>query len=284
MRYRNKNNINLFNNPLKREVSNLELKNSLESKWYDLESEDAYKQLEVKSDLLPMDMEFENWFADFYDNNSIELQYDRDFAYFSSFPHGNNLRFLELGFGNGCLSRFFIRRNIEVHSCEISRAYARFLVQTEPLANVASSCAEILPFKNDSFDIVTTFMALHHFNLDLTLPEIIRVLKPGGRGIFMEPLLNSKILYMLRQIIPIKDNESPGGGGINSHEIESRLQNAGVQYNMREFEFFTRLERLPFLNKFQIVLRKIDFAILSRSRFLRHYSRTAVIEICKPAR
>jgi SAM-dependent methyltransferase len=283
MRYRNRYNINLYINPLKRDSASLEKKNQLEAEWYDDEAESAFSQISTDVGLLPMDAVFEDWFGAFYDNPDAKFPFDRDWAYFSAFSHGKSLKFLELGFGNGCLSRFFLRRGIDVYSNEISKKYSLFLMNTNPDAKAVRSCAEILPYKDDSFDLVATFLALHHFNLDLSLAEIYRVLKPGGKGVFMEPLLNSKMLYLLRQYIPVADNESPGGGGINSAELRKNLKAAGFRYRIREYELLTRLERIPVLNKFQRTLRKIDYAILLYLPFLKHLARTTVIEIFKPA-
>lgn len=283
MRFRNRYNINLYANPLKRDSACLEKKNRLEAEWYDDEADAASSQILVDSGSLPMDTEFEDWFGAFYDNLTDKFPYDRDWAYFSAFPHGKGLKFLELGFGNGCLSRFFLRRGIDVYSNEISKKYTIFLMNTNPDTKPVRSCAEILPYKANSFDLVTTFLALHHFNLDLSLSEIYRVLKPGGKGVFMEQLLNSKILYLLRQFIPVSDNESPGGGGINSEELRVKLRAAGFRYRIREYELLTRLERIPLLNKLQKTLRKIDYTILLYLPFLRHFARTTVIEIFKSA-
>lgn len=45
--------------------------------------------------------------------------------------------------------------------------------------------AETLPFNDDTFDLVVGHAVLHHIpDLDLSLREIVRVLKPGGRFVF----------------------------------------------------------------------------------------------------
>ncbi len=48
--------------------------------------------------------------------------------------------------------------------------------------------ARQLPFKDNSFDIVTSFAVLHHiWPIDRPLAEMLRVLKPGGFAFFNEP-------------------------------------------------------------------------------------------------
>lgn len=47
--------------------------------------------------------------------------------------------------------------------------------------------AEELPFLDDSFDIVFSRLAFHHFtNVDMTFSEMVRVLKPGGKLVMID--------------------------------------------------------------------------------------------------
>jgi 2-polyprenyl-3-methyl-5-hydroxy-6-metoxy-1,4-benzoquinol methylase len=47
-----------------------------------------------------------------------------------------------------------------------------------------------LDFGNDSFDLITCFMTLHHIpNVSFVLKEIVRVLKPGGYLLLSEPIV-----------------------------------------------------------------------------------------------
>ena len=45
---------------------------------------------------------------------------------------------------------------------------------------------------------------LHHVDLDLAAREVLRVLKPGGRAIFQEPVRNSGALGLLRRLVPYR--------------------------------------------------------------------------------
>ena len=47
--------------------------------------------------------------------------------------------------------------------------------------------AEELPFLNDSFDIVFSRLAFHHFaDIDINFAEMVRVLKPGGKLVMID--------------------------------------------------------------------------------------------------
>jgi len=269
---------------LKRDPSLLDAKNSLEAAWYDREAQDFVGQLDSGPGLMPMDRDFEELFGTFVDDPAESLPFDRDYVFFSSFPKASGLRILELGCGNGCLSRFFLRRGAEVVSLDLSRAYCRFLAKSDSGSLPLASSAEILPFKDETFDVVTAFVALHHFNLDMCLPEIRRVLKVNGKGIFLEPLGESRFFYKLRQLIPVADNESPGGGGLRSAELAQKLTQTGFDYTIRKFELFTRLERLPGVRRLQRPLRRLDHLMLGAFPWLGLFARSAVIEIKKAGR
>ena len=70
-------------------------------------------------------------------------------------------------------------------------ATARRLFQDAGVRNAefVAAAAERLPFPDASFDIVTTRLAAHHFDdVALAMREIARVLRPGGRFIFIDTL------------------------------------------------------------------------------------------------
>ena len=57
-------------------------------------------------------------------------------------------------------------------------------------------------FKNDTFDIVYGTGILHHLNISLCLEEIGRILKPGGKFIFIEPLGTNPLINLYRKLTP----------------------------------------------------------------------------------
>jgi SAM-dependent methyltransferase len=281
MRYRNKHNINLIDNPLKTDLALLNRKNALESQWYDQESESYFAELNKSGELIAMDKDFESWFGSYYDKPEETIDYDRGYRFFSALANKQSASILEIGFGDGCLSRLLLRRNRNVVSVDIAGNACRFLKQSDQRSIPIRSCGEILPFKNNSFDIVTSLAALHHLNLDLALGEIKRVLKDDGVGIFLEPIYNSEMLYKIRQLIPIDDNESPGGGGFRKKNLVESLKAQNLEFTIEEFEVFTRLERLIPTPKARRILRKFDYAALRLFPRLRYFARSFVLIIQK---
>lgn len=62
--------------------------------------------------------------------------------------------------------------------------------------------AEALEFDVSSFDLVCGSGILHHLDFDVALPEIARVLRPGGCAVFMEPLGTNPLINAYRRLTP----------------------------------------------------------------------------------
>ena len=146
----------------------------------------------------------------FYDRLN-DLEFQEAFANYFDFLLGElrNKSVLEYGCGNyGDLSLKLAKLGARVTAADISgesvrsthkvlKAY-RLLGQVTPLK---MDC-EILCFAKASFDVVVGRAILHHLNLERALPEIRRVLKPGGRAIFIEPMGNNPFLNLYRRLTP----------------------------------------------------------------------------------
>ena len=100
---------------------------------------------------------------------------------------------LDYGCGNGGQLVKFATQNalavgIELSQSSVARAnefLKRQKVSTQAVAVPMN--AEQLGFRDNSFDTIIGNSVLHHLDLHLALPEIYRVLKPGGVGVFLEP-------------------------------------------------------------------------------------------------
>lgn len=62
--------------------------------------------------------------------------------------------------------------------------------------------AEHLPFSEGAFDLVVGRGIIHHLDVEKALREIRRVLKPGGRAIFLEPLGHNPVIRIFRKLTP----------------------------------------------------------------------------------
>jgi ubiquinone/menaquinone biosynthesis C-methylase UbiE len=62
--------------------------------------------------------------------------------------------------------------------------------------------AEALPFPDASFDLAFGSSVLHHLELRPAVVEMTRVLRPGGSGVFYEPLGHNRLINWYRNRTP----------------------------------------------------------------------------------
>ena len=90
-------------------------------------------------------------------------------------------RVLDLGAGTGKLTRQLVDRGLDVVAVEPSPAMGAQLSAYVPEAELREAAAEAIPLPDDDVDAVVVGQAFHWFDRDRALPEIARVLRPGGR-------------------------------------------------------------------------------------------------------
>jgi SAM-dependent methyltransferase len=88
---------------------------------------------------------------------------------------------LELGAGTGKLTETLVELGHDVHATEPDEQMLALLEQRLPDVRTSQASAEEIPAPDASYDVVVSAQAFHWFDLDRALPEIARVLKPGGR-------------------------------------------------------------------------------------------------------
>ena len=150
-------------------------------------------------------------------------------------------------------------------------------VQDQMTARVMSAHALDLP--DNHFDFVFGKASLHHLDLDASKREILRVLKPGGYGVFSEPITLSPALSALRRAVPVPiDKDSPDERQLEERDL-ARLADGFAGAERAYFRLFSRLERLcPALYR---PLARADRALLDRFPALERYAGTCVIRVRK---
>lgn len=87
---------------------------------------------------------------------------------------------LELGAGTGKLTVELVALGHDVHATDPDEAMLDRLREKVPAARTTVASAEQIPLVDNSVDVVVVAQAFHWFDLDAALPEMARVLKPGG--------------------------------------------------------------------------------------------------------
>lgn len=116
-------------------------------------------------------------------------------------------RVLEYGCGTGSYAFYLARKGAVVTGIDISdvavrKARQQALDEGIPNIDFRVMDAEKLDFQNDQFDLICGTAILHHLDLRRAFGELARVMKPGGRAIFVEPLGHNPLINLYRKLTP----------------------------------------------------------------------------------
>ena len=137
-----------------------------------------------------VDQEFYSWNQPLHD----QKPFDRLFPY--DLYKGKKV--LEIGCGLGTMLMNWAQNEakctgVDLNPTSIAQSKKRFEIQGL-IADIRLEDANQLPFEDNQFDYVWSWGVLHHSpNLDISIKELFRVLKPGGGFGLM--LYNRKSLY-----------------------------------------------------------------------------------------
>lgn len=90
-------------------------------------------------------------------------------------------RVLDLGAGTGQLTRQLAARNLEVVAVEPSEGMRKQLARSLPSVPVLPGWAEDIPLGEGAVDAILAAQAWHWADAKRAIPEVARVLAPGGR-------------------------------------------------------------------------------------------------------
>ncbi|MCZ2818008.1 class I SAM-dependent methyltransferase [Modestobacter sp. VKM Ac-2984] len=135
---------------------------------------------------------------------------------------------LELGSGSGAMAAETIRRHPEcqltvtdVDPAMVTAAQRRFA--DEPQVTVRQADASGLPFADGSFDVVVSYLMLHHvIAWRQALGEVSRVLRPGGQFVGYDVAAAPLTEWAHRA-------ERSPHQLIGRHELESALSQVGFE-------------------------------------------------------
>ena len=133
---------------------------------------------------------------------------------------------LDLGAGTGKLTRALVETGAEVLAVEPGDAMRAELERVVPRVRALRGSAESIPLPDKSVDAITVGQAFHWFRFDEALPELHRVLRPGGgvaliwNGRDQESSLQNEIKALLDSFMPAGRAVAPN---TSSHLAESPL-------------------------------------------------------------
>lgn len=150
---------------------------------------------------------------------------------------------VDVGAGTGKLTRVLValgHRVVAVEPLAEMRAHA---ARTAPGARILEGSAEKLPLPDASADVVASAQAFHWFDHAVALPEIVRVLRPGGRLALVWNTRDDRVPWVRRLSAAI------GSETVESRDAEEPLAASGLfgPVERASFSFAQRLDRATLL-------------------------------------
>lgn len=199
---------------------------------------------------------------------------------------------LELGCGLGNDTVFFAGKGARVVTFDVSLEMVKgvaALVREKGLSQMVTllhMSGEALAFHNESIDLVYGRSVIHHLDIPMARDEIYRVLRKGGKAVFLEPLGHNPLIALFRKLTP--NRRTPDEKPLTVYDINtlaapfSSANYTGwylVSLLALVFCYFPANRRL-FEYSLQILL-SVDRRLLSWFPSLQRFCWVAVIELEK---
>jgi len=199
---------------------------------------------------------------------------------------------LDFGCGDGWLSMRLAKKGHQVYGIDISRVLvekATKWAREQGLAEKArfeEMAGEDLRFPENFFDAVIGSAILHHTELQMSLEGFHRVLKKGGKGLFIEPMNQNLVLRIWRLLTPWR--RSPTEKALSKSDI-AMVSRLFPKARLHYFTFSSIVGEgmLIFFPKSRIVrtmnrvLEKLDRFALARFPRLGSSCAVVVMELVK---
>jgi SAM-dependent methyltransferase len=142
---------------------------------------------------------------------------------------------IEFGCGSGKTAALLAKSGAIVSAFDISpesvaTTRQRAIVNNLPKLTAQVAVGEQLPYEDNSFDIAFGRAVLHHLDPKQGARELARVLKPGAKACFIEPLGMNPVLNFVRDYIPYP-NKNPVGDDKPLNYDEIRMTIRGAKFN-----------------------------------------------------
>lgn len=254
-------------------------------KWETVEVERSASEARRKE---ASDLRIAEHIIERYKNPPTETVFPLEYAY-HLLGDVNGKTILDYGCGLGDNTVLLASRGAKVVGVDISPELIELAEKRLEQHNFSETTefrigsAHELPMEDESVDVVFGMAILHHLDLKTSSEEVFRILKRGGRAIFMEPVRNSKFIRFVRNLIPYEQPDiSPFERPLTDAELKDYAAKF-CSYQSRAFSlpFVNLLEVLHLSENIQHSAMKVDGKILKAAPFLNYYASIRVIEITK---
>jgi 2-polyprenyl-3-methyl-5-hydroxy-6-metoxy-1,4-benzoquinol methylase len=190
---------------------------------------------------------------------------------------------LEIGCGTGVFTELVSKSGAGITACELSEELLELAHMKTYASNVdfiSDDAAQLGPEHEGRYDVVWGSSVLHHIDLKLFLPRMLRLMKPGGRFVFAEPNMLNPQIWLERNVGIIRriTGTSPDETAFYRWRLKELLLDEGfVNVSVRPHEFLH-----PAIPKFLIPIFQSLSAIAERVWVIREIAGSLLIRAEKP--
>lgn len=190
-------------------------------------------------------------------------------------------RVLEYGCGVGYLAAILATAGARVSAFDLSEgsvAVAQRRLEVNGLdGEVIAAAGETLPYADDSFDIAIGTSVLHHIEAARGAPELYRVLRPGGRASFLEPMGMNPLLNFARDHLYYRQKTERGADNPLTYDDLRAWGVGAAEFRYREGQLLSMAERFFGWDTRFHGLHRFDRRLLARAPQLRRFARQVAI-------
>lgn len=163
------------------------------------------------------------------------------------------------------------RKRLEVHDLDQEAEYLE-------------ATGHRMPLPDCSVDLIFGAAILHHLDLAQTSLEVHRVLRPGGRAIFIEPVRDPELYRLIRRVFPNRSEDvSPFEYPLTRGQIAAFCDGFELGPSRRfQLPLTTILERTGLSERFVRPFRRLDAHLLRGLPSLRYWATIEVFQISRP--
>ncbi|HEV7810223.1 MAG TPA: class I SAM-dependent methyltransferase [Candidatus Limnocylindrales bacterium] len=195
----------------------------------------------------------------------------------------NGVEVLEYGCGLGELTVVLARSgatvtsfDLSADSIEVARRRALRNDVADRITFVVAN-GEDLPFGDGRFDVAVGKAVLHHLEPTLAARELARVLRPGGRAAFSEPLGTNPFLVLARDRVPYPGKHERGADRPLTRADLAAWREPFERVSLRPLQLFSMIERLFGHHRRLGPLQALDRWLLTHEPRLWPWCRYAVL-------